>query len=238
MDTSSVSYVLLQQKLEDAFSLDELKQLCFVLEVNFDNLEGNTLTAKSRELVMYCYRYGRTADLLRVCKERKARVDWDGVYKTVYRQSDLPEEWAEPLQQYYGMVKEFNRNRATPFNDARTRAGDMIAFRMRAIAPFLFGQFDVNSWLSSSSIGKRLGAVKYLDWAQDVEFFSSLLARLAMEKPFMQLQILLALDGMLDQLKWQDRALLKTALTALRAATRDADIEYWIGKVMSAMNER
>ena len=56
-------------------------------------------------------------------------------------------------------------------------------FAMREAAPFLFDKFDVASWLDSSSAGKRLAAVKYLDWLEDIEFMNNLIGKLATERP-------------------------------------------------------
>ena len=46
------------------YSTDELKTLCFHLFVDFDNLAGDTKSAKARELILHLERIDRMADLL------------------------------------------------------------------------------------------------------------------------------------------------------------------------------
>ncbi len=50
--------------LKDSLSMEEVKTLCFVANVDYDELEGQTKSGKIRELVMDCYRGGRLSDLL------------------------------------------------------------------------------------------------------------------------------------------------------------------------------
>lgn len=72
--------------------------------------------------------------------------------------------------------------------------------------------FAEQAWLDSPNGGKRLAAVKYLDWAQDIEFADTLVARLhALEEAgdsFKAFHVLLALWSMADQLAYdhKDRA--------------------------------
>jgi hypothetical protein len=155
-----------------------------------------------------------------------------------YARDKLPDEWLEPLQRLYHLVKEFNRNRHLPFSNERTLQGDEIAFTMREAAPFLFGQFDLGQWLKSESIGKRLAAIKYLDWLQDVEFVGDLLGMLVTEKPFLQLHILLAIDSMLDQLSPKHRRATSVALTAYKIVSRDPDLEYWRQRILSGLKSQ
>ena len=49
----------IQESLLAEFNLDELKQLCFDLDVEYDNLPGETKSAKTRELVQLMGRHTR-----------------------------------------------------------------------------------------------------------------------------------------------------------------------------------
>jgi len=42
-----------------------LKTLCFIVEVDYDDLSGDRKTSKARELIQFCERRGRVNDLLR-----------------------------------------------------------------------------------------------------------------------------------------------------------------------------
>lgn len=234
MSESDIDLVFLQQKLGEHFDLSELKTLCFDLNIDYEELAGDTKTDKTRELVKFGYKTGRIRDIMKSCQELRPQVVWNQPGK-IYRQEELPEEWVEPLQRFFRLVKEFNRNRHRPFSDDRTKEGDEIAFTMREAAPFLFDQFDVKDWLNRRNTGKRLAAIKYLDWLQDIEFLNKLLGMLVTEKPFMQLHILVAIYSMLDQLDRKHQKILHLGLIAYKIATIDASLEFWRNRILSKM---
>jgi hypothetical protein len=66
----------LRQRLEQYFNLDELKELTFDLEVNYENLPGETLRSKTRELVNYCQRHNMLPRLVALCASLRSSVDW------------------------------------------------------------------------------------------------------------------------------------------------------------------
>lgn len=231
---SDVDLINLHKQIAEHFDLSEIQGLCFDLGVEYEDLAASTRTDKARELVKFGYRTGRIPDMVRLCAELRPNEVWDKP-APIYAHDGLPDEWIEPLQRLYRLVKEFNRNRAQPFSAERTRQGDEIAFTMREAAPFLFGQIDAGQWLKSDSAGKRLAAIKYLDWLQDAEFGGTLLGMLLTEKPFVQLHILLALDAMLDQFDWTLRGKVRAALTVFKVASRDPDLEYWRERILSRL---
>jgi len=55
------------------FNADELRDLCFDLGIEYENLGGDNKSAKARELVAYCQRHSRLADLEAAC--RRLRPD-------------------------------------------------------------------------------------------------------------------------------------------------------------------
>jgi hypothetical protein len=46
----------LLQQLEEAYSDDELQELCFELDIDYENLPGETKRSKARQLIQYCKR--------------------------------------------------------------------------------------------------------------------------------------------------------------------------------------
>ena len=58
MDTSA-----LRQFILESFNLDEVRDLCFVMRITFDDLGGENRAAKVRELIAWCERRDRLADL-------------------------------------------------------------------------------------------------------------------------------------------------------------------------------
>jgi DNA-binding NtrC family response regulator len=60
--------VSLYNNLVIYFNLEEIRTLCFLLEIDFDNLPGDGKAAKARELVLYCRRHrtlGKLRDAIR-----------------------------------------------------------------------------------------------------------------------------------------------------------------------------
>ncbi|MCP4427040.1 MAG: hypothetical protein GY803_21325 [Chloroflexi bacterium] len=74
MDTSGLAG--LRQNIESYFNLDEVQGLCFDLGVNYENLAGATLFAKSRSLVTYCLHRSMIGRLIDACLALRPEVDW------------------------------------------------------------------------------------------------------------------------------------------------------------------
>jgi hypothetical protein len=232
---ADLDLIHLRKQLGEHFNLEETQTLCFDLHIVYENLPGdNTLASKTRELVKYCYRNGMLDELIEYCQKERPKVTWakqaDGRVA-----SSLPEEWDDPLQQLYALVRALNRNRHQAFSGDRTREGDDIAYQMREAAPLLFGKFDVGAWLDGNSPGKRLAAIKYLDWLQDIDFLGNLLGKLTTEKPFMQLHCLVAIDHMLDQLDNKTESLVKARLLAYNIIRSDDSLEFWKKRILTRL---
>jgi hypothetical protein len=58
------------------FNTTELKTLCFGLAVEYEDLSGDSKTAKCIELILYLQRRGRLADLVTACENARPNVDW------------------------------------------------------------------------------------------------------------------------------------------------------------------
>jgi hypothetical protein len=65
------------QILDTRFDDEELRTLCFYLEVDYDNLGGVGKSAKARELVMYLERHGQLPQLAKAILQLRPDVIWD-----------------------------------------------------------------------------------------------------------------------------------------------------------------
>ena len=74
--SNNVGLAQLRQKIEKHFNLDEVKELVFELAINYENLPGETLRSKSRELVNYCQRHNLLQKLVEHCLTLRSHVDW------------------------------------------------------------------------------------------------------------------------------------------------------------------
>lgn len=65
------SLVEIHKKLMTHFNESELRHLCFMLQLDYDDLPANDKRGKVRELILYYERYERLAELVAACcKER------------------------------------------------------------------------------------------------------------------------------------------------------------------------
>lgn len=55
----------LYKLINDSFSLDDLRDMCFEMDVDYESLPGESKRGKARELVQYCRRAGRLDELSR-----------------------------------------------------------------------------------------------------------------------------------------------------------------------------
>src|SRR5215210_9147157 len=64
-------------RMQNAFSLNDLKTLCHDLNVSYENIPGGEiLSAKAREIIADFKRNGRLADLVDYCRRNSPRVEW------------------------------------------------------------------------------------------------------------------------------------------------------------------
>lgn len=226
----------LRKQIVSVFNTEELKTACFDLHISYDSLAGEGLDGKVRELIGYCLRRGFLVQLIQHCAEQRPHLTWN-------KPAEL-EEWQattgpsnDSLLTLYQLVKAYNRNRQLTPSAERTFVGDDIAYTMRELAPQVFGQLPVDLWLDSTNAGKRLAAVKYLDWLQDTEFTAALLERLTSESPFLQFHIMLTLYNMADQFDTSQQGLVRNQLE-IHKFPDGSSRQYWKAKLLASLNHR
>lgn len=73
---TTVSLKKLKQSLNNIFSVDELRELCFDLGVDYDNLSGSRKTDKIIDLIAYFERRQNLDELISVCRELRPNLNW------------------------------------------------------------------------------------------------------------------------------------------------------------------
>jgi len=89
--------IMLRQNLSEYFNLEELRSICFELNIKHENLPV-TLDAMARELVSMCERRGFINDLIGICKKECPLVNWD--FKAGY----FPQEVEEILKKVQAVL--------------------------------------------------------------------------------------------------------------------------------------
>jgi hypothetical protein len=72
--TAQVSQIALRDFLVAHFNEDDLRDLCFELGIDDQDVPGTTKPAKAREMVIYCQRQMRLEELKAVCAQRRPKA--------------------------------------------------------------------------------------------------------------------------------------------------------------------
>lgn len=67
---------VLHNKLITAFSMSELSELCFTLDIDPELLDGSNKASNAQSLILYCERTARAEKLIRLCKLTRPNIDW------------------------------------------------------------------------------------------------------------------------------------------------------------------
>jgi formylglycine-generating enzyme required for sulfatase activity len=73
---TEIDRLRLLQAVSRYFSEEELRTLCYELEIDYDDLPARGKTSKARELIFHCERTRQLGDLIALCQEKRPLVDW------------------------------------------------------------------------------------------------------------------------------------------------------------------
>jgi hypothetical protein len=69
-----VDVVALLNEIEDGYSLNNLRDLCFRMRIDYENLSGDTIRSKARELVEHMRRHGHLRTLVQYVENDRRRA--------------------------------------------------------------------------------------------------------------------------------------------------------------------
>ena len=72
------------------FNDSELRDLCFDLGVEYENLGGDNKAAKARELVAYCQRHGRMTQLEETCRRLRPNAALECLFNAGFLRAGMP----------------------------------------------------------------------------------------------------------------------------------------------------
>ncbi len=70
----NVDSVQMRQVLTEKFNDQEVRNLCFDLAVDYDDLPGLAKGDKARELILFCVRHDRLQELVELCRRLRPSV--------------------------------------------------------------------------------------------------------------------------------------------------------------------
>jgi len=80
MNEASTLKQELKTVMDKHFTQEEIRDLCFDLDVDYDNLAGETKAGKIRELILYMARDGRLEDLIKRVRRMRPNAELPGVW--------------------------------------------------------------------------------------------------------------------------------------------------------------
>lgn len=119
----NINNPLLRDLIAKYFDLEEIKVLCFDLNVDYEELKGENKAGKTMSLVLYFNRRSKLFSLIQKCKEERPLVNWDAV-KVQAETRDEPVSKANKalainkLKELNHLLKE---SEATYFNQSEQR---------------------------------------------------------------------------------------------------------------------
>ena len=121
----------LRRLLVERFDEEDLRTLCFGLEVPYDGLPGRGMAAKARELIDHLDSRGRLADLIKAGRELRPDVAWPEAPEATEAAPGPSAEHARPSE-----PRSFPRSLVVPLIAlAVVAAGIVVAWRVLAPAP-------------------------------------------------------------------------------------------------------
>lgn len=75
-DVEHETLVTFKQNLKTAFNNNDLKTLCFELNIPYEDLGAETHDGRIQELIEYGQRHGRLADFVAYCRRERPYIAW------------------------------------------------------------------------------------------------------------------------------------------------------------------
>lgn len=118
------SQIALYEILDKHFNVTEIRELCFYLDVEYENLGGTNKKDKAREFVLHCQRYGRNEELKTKVVELRPKITWPDNPKAT---KSYEIKWRKSIETYYtrlfervGFVRILGRMEAEPLENVFT----------------------------------------------------------------------------------------------------------------------
>ena len=93
----------LRTKITEQFSREEIKDFCFDLGIDFDELGVGGKSSQTIDLIRLMADDGRVVELIELCAELRPDEDWDELKKKAIEQPDLfklPADQEKPSNQF------------------------------------------------------------------------------------------------------------------------------------------
>ncbi|WP_420629065.1 hypothetical protein [Candidatus Leptofilum sp.] len=91
----------LHSNISERFNFEEVRSLCFELNIDFDNVPGNTKSAFIRNLIVSLAREGRLQELVNLVREKRSFINWQDVPANFQLPKDIAQEDIQQVVNYH-----------------------------------------------------------------------------------------------------------------------------------------
>lgn len=146
----------LRQNITVRFSDQEIRTLCFDLDVDYEDLPGEGKESKVRELIAYMRRRDRIPELVNYCCEQRPSVDWEAMVKLSARagpfEASLSGRTAGAVTRLFDVLHPRAEMMPDLLLQALTAASCVIAVIMPLYQPPLFPPVEPTPFIESFSV--------------------------------------------------------------------------------------
>lgn len=131
------------------FNLSELQTLCYELNILYDEIAGDTLSDKARELIFYCQRHNKIQELLTQCNQLRPHVSWNR------KSLERPEQEQETKRKFF-VGHAYDKKQIDDLRDAIKRATTGTAWQ-----PVYADEQGISSHMLSDKIASLIAESEF-----------------------------------------------------------------------------
>jgi len=143
--------------MNETFSLENIKTLCFMIDNDYDNLPGEGKNGKIRELILSVERQGALKDLIATLSEYRPKVKWP----TIEAEGNTDEASPELSKREIELI-------VRGLNAAETRSNERMGILARELVDNI--RFAASDSSYPNIEGKWESSVKRVDMVNDGDF--------------------------------------------------------------------
>lgn len=161
----------LRKQVAASLNIDELRSLCFDLEIDYDSLSGEGKEGKVRELIALMRRNNDVSRLIKYLSALRPNIQWVEILSTeshreTSQNTDLDEEEEEGVLDYALTIVEAG-NRLVTLMNAAGKAADLLSDKMEANTKQLLSTPN-NDFHKAHNIASKI-ALDHETFAIDIE---------------------------------------------------------------------
>jgi hypothetical protein len=137
--------------LNEKFNLEEIRELCYLLAMDYENLRGDTKKAKAMDLAMYFHRRDSLKQLIEVGKRFRPEIGWDEL--SLEEPDSAPEQLKNVNTDSFEASAKFNSG--NPFSNSKASQSSYISQVEKEVIEVL----ENNGYAIKRNVGPQNAAI-------------------------------------------------------------------------------